>query len=229
MASKDLPFKKRLALIVIPRIFKCYFILLGLTCKQIWEGKEHLEELKNEGQNWIFSLWHQNVSTANYVLKNQGLVVLVSPSFEGELVSTVLELFNNQAERGSSSRGGARALLSMIKRVKGGQLGLITPDGPRGQKFTLEPGAISLSQKTGCPLVPIHFSYSRPKVLGKSWDDHSLPRFFSRIYVQVGKPYFVPAKLKEEEFNSVRSQFEQLMMDNVTACEKRAKGINHEV
>ena len=197
--ADQLSLKKRLALIWVPFVFKWYFLLLGLTCKTTWVGRERVEALEQQGQNWIYSMWHNNVATANYILRNHGLAVMVSPSFEGELISLVLNKFKNEAERGSSSRGGARALLQMIRRVKRGQLGLITPDGPRGPRYQLEPGAISLAQKTGCPLVPIHIEYSNPRVLEKTWDLHKLPRFFSEIFIHIGEPYYVPAKMTEPE------------------------------
>ncbi len=229
MPQTDLTFKKRLALTWVPRIFKWYFLLLGLTCRQVWKGKEQIEALKAKKQNWIYSLWHQNVSATNYVLRNQGFVGLTSPSYEGEIAARILYLFHNDAVRGSSSKGGAKALLGLIKKIKKGQSGLLTPDGPRGPKYELKPGVIILAQKTGCPLVPFHLAFSRPRIFKKSWDQHQLPRFFSRIFVELGEPFFVPKTMNKEEFSQVRQQFENKMNENVKACEARAKGNNHEI
>ena len=224
--AEQLPLKKRLALIWVPILFKWYFLLLGLTCKKTWVGKEKVEALEEKGENWIYAMWHNNVSTANYILRNKGMVVLVSPSFDGQMVTNVLHRFHNEAERGSSSRGGARALLKMIKRIKAGQTGVITPDGPRGPKYKLEPGAISLAQKTGRPLIPFHMEYSKAKVLERSWDQHQLPRFFSEIFISLGDPYYVPPEMDEKEFNQRIQEFEGLMMENVSRCEALAKSRN---
>ena len=217
--AKPRSFKKRLIYFLVPTILKWMIVTIGLTCKKIWIGREKLDALEEKGETWIYSLWHNNTGTANYLLRNMGLVVMVSPSFEGEWAAQFVKKFGNETERGSSSKNGARALLSMIKRIRGGQLGAITPDGPRGPKYQLEAGAIAFAQKTGRPLVPMHIEYTRPWLLEKTWDQHKLPKFFSKIIVTIGDPYYVAADLTKEEQAEVAKDFEQKMMDNVHFCE----------
>ena len=221
--AEGLPLKKRLALVWVPWAFKLWFHLVGLTCKVTWIGKEQVEALNAQGQNFIYAMWHNNVASANYLLRNHGLVVMISQSFDGQMVGRVLELFNNQYEAGSTSKGGARALLQMVRRVKAGQLGVMTPDGPRGPRYVLQPGCISLAQKSGCPLVPFHVGYTNPRRFERSWDGHQLPRMGSEMIVRLGSPYYVPAELKKDEIERVLQEFSALMKDNATACEAEAE------
>ncbi|MDX2470031.1 MAG: lysophospholipid acyltransferase family protein [SAR324 cluster bacterium] len=213
--------KKRFLYWVAPTLIRWMLLTIGMTCKPIWFGREKLDGLEEKGENWIFSLWHKNVGTANYLLRNYGLVVMVSPSNEGEWVSKVVIKLGNDVERGSSSGGGARALLKMIKRIKAGQMGAITPDGPRGPMYQLEPGAIAFAQKTGRPLVPLHIEYTKPWLLKKTWDQQTLPKFFSKIIITLGDPFYVPEKLTKSEQEQTAKDFQKKMMENVAFCEEQ--------
>lgn len=178
-----------------------------------------MEELKHSGKNWIYSLWHNNITLAAVLLKNQNLLAMVSASEDGKMAARVIELFGNRTIYGSSSRGGAKVLLAMIKGIKAGRIGAITPDGPRGPKYVLQSGVISVAQKTSTPLVPIHIEATRQWIFTKSWDNHKFPKPFSIIVISIGPPYFVPEKLEKEEFDSVQEGFQSQMITNAKHTE----------
>lgn len=215
MSDKEDSFTKRLQLFLFPRIIRLMILFLGLTYRKVWVGLENLDLLKQDGRNWIYSTWHNNILMDALVLKNQNLVSLVSASNDGQFAAQVLELMGNQTIAGSSSRDGTRALLKMIKLVRSGRNGAITPDGPRGPRYKLQDGIIYLAQKTGAPLVPIHIEATRQWVFEKSWDKHKLPKPFSTVIICVGNPYEVSETLSKEELENAKTEFETKMLDNV--------------
>lgn len=215
------PLKKKLMAVIAPRLLKWLLLLIGLSCRKRWVGLEHIETLKKKQGNWIYSLWHNNISMAALMLRNQNLLSMISTSEDGSLAATVIELFGNQPIRGSSSRGSTRVLLGMIKGVKKGQVGAITPDGPKGPRYQLQSGAISISQHAKVPLVPIHFESTRQWIFDKSWDKHKLPKPFSTIVISIGKPYYV-ADSKPANNNHLDDsvqEFQARMMHNVEHAE----------
>jgi lysophospholipid acyltransferase (LPLAT)-like uncharacterized protein len=214
MSSKD-SFKKRLLMFVVPRIIRILILGLGLTYRKIWIGLENLDVLKQNDQNWIYATWHNNILMDALLLKKQNLISLVSASTDGRIAARVLELMGNRTVAGSSSRDGTKALLTMIKHIKSGQKGAITPDGPRGPRYKLQEGIIYIAQKTGAAMVPIHIEASRQWIFEKSWDKHKLPKPFSSVVISFGKPYHVPQKLSKEELKNVKKEFEIKMLENV--------------
>ncbi|MBT3227339.1 MAG: lysophospholipid acyltransferase family protein [Deltaproteobacteria bacterium] len=200
---------------VVPRIIRLLILSLGFTYKKTWVGLENLDELNRNDQNWIYATWHNNILMDALLLKKQNLISLVSASTDGRIAARVLELMGNQTVSGSSSRDGTKALLTMIKHIKSGQKGAITPDGPRGPRYKLQEGIIYIAQKTGAAMVPIHIEATRQWIFEKSWDKHKLPKPFASVVISVGTPYRVPQKLSKEELEKVKIEFESKMLENV--------------
>ena len=224
MPSQE-PLKKKLTFIIAPRLLKWLIILIGLTCRKRWLGAEYIVELEKSQQNWIYSLWHNNISYAAFLFRKQNLLSMVSSSNDGRIAAKTIELFGNETIRGSSSKGGAKVLFSMMKGIKAGKIGAITPDGPRGPKYQLQNGIISITQKTKVPLIPLHIEATRQWIFKKSWDQHKLPKPFSTIVIGVGKPFMVPEKLDKIQFDIVRVEFEKEMLVNVLKVESEINEI----
>ncbi len=215
MSDKEDSFRKRLLLFFVPRIIRLMILFLGLTYRKVWVGLENLDQLEQEGRNWIYATWHNNILMDALFLKNQNLVSLVSASTDGQFAARVLELMGNQIIAGSSSRDGTKALLTMIKLIKAGRNGAITPDGPRGPKYKLQDGIIYIAQKTGTPLIPIHIEATRQWIFEKSWDKHKLPKPFATVIINIGNPYHVSGNLDKEGLVKAKIDFETKMLDNV--------------
>jgi Kdo2-lipid IVA 3' secondary acyltransferase len=130
--------------------------------------------------------------------------VLTSASRDGEILAQLVGQFGMAAVRGSSSRRGSRAFLELVDQVKNGNHIAITPDGPRGPRYSLGPGAVSLAQLTATPIVPMHAKFSRCFRM-KSWDGFIIPLPFSKLSVTVDDPIHVPRELSNKEFEAVRS------------------------
>ena len=110
----------------------------------------------------------------------------MSASRDGAFLAAILERFGVQPVRGSSSRRGAQALLELTTWAERGYDLAITPDGPRGPRYVVQDGAMSLAQITGLPIVPVSY-FLKWKIQLKSWDGFQIPLPFSICEVTAGK------------------------------------------
>jgi len=121
-------------------------------------------------------IWHRFRRLRNKTAK---LAAISSASKDGAIVAGILQRFGAQPVRGSSSRRGVHAMIEMVKWGKKGYDLAVTPDGPRGPKYSVQPGIVSLAQMTGFPIFPVSYYLSR-KITLKSWDNFQIPLPFSR-------------------------------------------------
>jgi hypothetical protein len=122
--------------------------------------------------------------------KDKGIVVITSQNFDGEWIARIIRRFGFGTARGSTSRGGARALVQLRRDLSEGKPVAFTIDGPRGPAEVAQPGAIFLAGATGHPLLPFHIEASRFWTMG-SWDRTQVPKPFSRVAVAIGEPIVV--------------------------------------
>ena len=168
-------------------------------------GKPH-----DKSYIWIF--WHNRLMLFPHLierfLNQRRCAALTSASKDGEIVATFLANFKVRAIRGSSSRRGAAALIEMKSLLSQGWDVGITPDGPRGPRYFLNPGVIKLAQKTGIPVIPANVEYSRFWRL-KSWDGFMIPKPFSKVVITMGNLLEVNPTETEEEFEAERIRLQQ--------------------
>ena len=163
----------------------------------------------------IYCFWHNRLSLCVKLYfkygrtryASPGVAGLVSASKDGALLSAIFACFGVQPVRGSSSRRGAQALMELTTWAQRGYDLAITPDGPRGPKYVLAEGAITLAQITGLPLVAASYHLSR-KVSLNSWDQFQIPLPFSRCDVVIGKVFQVPRELSDAEREKFRAGVE---------------------
>ena len=167
----------------------------------------------------IMLIWHNRIlAMPAFFLRRyperKGLIVLTSPSRDGAYLAEFVRHFRMGAVRGSSSRRGAAALLHLTRRI-GEQYDIcITPDGPRGPRYQLQPGALLLAQRAGVPQMPILIEYSGYWRL-KSWDGFAIPKPFSRVTVTLLPLTMVPPDLSPEAFERVRAGVETVMVERM--------------
>jgi lysophospholipid acyltransferase (LPLAT)-like uncharacterized protein len=165
----------------------------------------------------IYCIWHNRLALSmpmyfRFLRPRQprstlGLAALVSASKDGGFLSAVLECFGVQPVRGSSSRRGPQALLELTTWAERGYDLALTPDGPRGPRYVVQEGVMSLAQITGLPVYPCCFNVSR-KVCLKSWDQFQIPMPFARCEMILGKPLCIPREATDAERNSLRLELE---------------------
>jgi lysophospholipid acyltransferase (LPLAT)-like uncharacterized protein len=140
-----------------------------------------------------------------------GLAALISASRDGGLLSQTFGHFGVTPIRGSSSRRGAQALIELVTALREGYHVAITPDGPRGPKYTIQPGIISLAQLSGAPIVPAGATISAKKEL-RSWDSFQIPLPFARCDLNFAPPIYVPRRASPEELESIRAHLQAEMI-----------------
>jgi lysophospholipid acyltransferase (LPLAT)-like uncharacterized protein len=166
----------------------------------------------------IYCAWHNRLVLSmtayyGYVRKRNptaGVAALVSASKDGGFLAAILECFNVQPVRGSSSRRGPQALLELTSWAERGYDLAITPDGPRGPCYVVQEGVMSLAQITGLPIVA--WSYKmKGKLRLKSWDRLHIPLPFGYCEMLMEKPVRVPRDATDAEREILRQQLEQTM------------------
>ncbi len=163
---------------------------LGATYRWTIEGYEHYESIVGSGKQPIFAFWHGRILPATLFWKNRGIVVITSRNFDGEWIAGIIRRFGYGTARGSSSRGGARALVQLRRDLAAGRPAAFTVDGPRGPARVVQPGAVFLAGATGYPILPFHLEASRFWTM-RSWDRGQLPKPFSLVAIAIGAPVAV--------------------------------------
>ena len=137
---------------------------LALTIRFEFVHHERLRNLLAEkGQRVIYCFWHDRLFMMPFIAIGEKVSILISQHRDGEYISRIVSWFGYETVRGSSTRGGSLALRRMIKAMRNGCHGAITPDGPKGPRHRVKDGAILLASMTGAPLVPVAFSSSKKK------------------------------------------------------------------
>ena len=165
----------------------------------------------------LWTFWHNRLFVVPYLSEHfapfRRGVALTSASKDGELLAALLNCFGVGAIRGSSSRRGAVAWREMRRAVEDGCYVAVTPDGPRGPRYSLNPGLLLLAQKTGAPVMPVRIRYSRALEL-KTWDGFMIPLPFSRVDVVFDTPTLFGSVKDNAEFESERLRLEALLRDD---------------
>jgi len=157
---------------------------------------------------YVYAGWHEYMVMPIVLRAHRRMLALASDSSDGELMTLTMRHLGWGVTRGSSSRGGASAMLRFLRDDQ--RCPNLTPDGPRGPRRVLSPGAIFLASKLGVPLVCVGYGYDRPWRL-RSWDRFAIPRPFARGRAVFGPPLRVPGKLDRTAMESHRGWFEQLL------------------
>jgi len=163
---------------------------LGATYRWRVEGLTHYESVVASGKQPILAFWHGRILPATLLWKNRGIVVITSQNFDGEWIAGVIRRFGYGTARGSTSRGGARALVQLRRDLAEGRAAAFTIDGPRGPARVAQRGAVFLAGATGHPLLPFHIEAKRFWTAGR-WDETQIPKPFSHVAVAIGAPIYV--------------------------------------
>ncbi|HTO70750.1 MAG TPA: lysophospholipid acyltransferase family protein [Myxococcota bacterium] len=167
---------------------------LGATLRYEHEGGDVLGELLSSGNAAIIFGWHELVLIACCDLTHYAPYVMVSQSRDGERATRVAEKLRWHVVRGSSSRGGARGLLQMLRALREPVLVGHLVDGPRGPRRELKPGLVAMAQRSGAAIVPTVYG-TRWKWCAPSWDRLQIPLPFARIVRRHLPARCVPADL----------------------------------
>jgi len=182
-------FLRQLSLITIPFIGSILIRLIYWTTRRTFHLPKNIPE-----ERCVIGFWHGDLLMQPFLYRNwqkdPKIAVMISDHFDGEILAQTMSYFGLETVRGSSRKGAARALIQAIKKVKDGyDLGL-TPDGPKGPRFSVSEGIIAISQKTDCPIVLQNCVPDRYWQLG-SWDKFVIPKPFCHIDFYCCEPFKV--------------------------------------
>lgn len=191
---------RRVRPVILSRIAYALVRVLGATFRIKTVNWEKFDQLK-EGK--ILCGWHGRSVIASIFLRNRGVWVIISKSKDGDIQNHVFHNLGFNVIRGSSGRGGERALIESIRELRKGAVMAITPDGPRGPSHVVQGGIMVMAKKAGAWLVPIGLS-ARPRYLAKSWDRYMVPLPFAKCIMNIGEPVRVPTDATDEEVEEIR-------------------------
>ena len=193
---------------------------LGSTYRWRTEGLEHYDAIVRSGKQPILAFWHGRILPATYFFRHRGIVVMISLNFDGEWIGRTIQRFGYGVARGSTSRGGARALVQMRRDLCAGRPVGFALDGPRGPARVAQPGAVFLAGATGCPILPFHAEADRFWTAGR-WDRTQVGKPFARVGLAVGEPMAVP-DTHEDTVERCRVELES----KLAALETRARQLS---
>jgi lysophospholipid acyltransferase (LPLAT)-like uncharacterized protein len=197
-------FSQRVALAVVPRLTALLLALIGWTLR--------FEVIAEEGAvpatppaKGIFCFWHRCTLPCGWYFRKFRCSILISRSFDGELIARTLGLLGYGAVRGSSSRGGAAGLLALKAVLANGNPVVFTADGPRGPIYETKIGPVKLAQMTGEEIGSFYLLPERAWVMS-SWDRFLIPKPFSRVAVSWARAVAAPAANADAETLEAKRQ-----------------------
>ncbi|MFO0883743.1 MAG: lysophospholipid acyltransferase family protein [Pirellulales bacterium] len=168
----------------------------------------------------IYVFWHEDLFYLGYLVSNTPTDCLISRSRDGEYFTQILHSMKVGTVRGSTNRGGAQAILQVMRSDENRNLG-VTPDGPRGPRRNFQAGAIFLASRSGMPIIPIAIGYQNAW-RAKSWDRTAFAKPFSRIVLMGGPLTHIPPDIEADEIETYRQQMELTLNELHDRADARA-------
>ena len=199
---------QRLVLAVVPRVVWALLWIVSRTWRfEVIAAEGVTPLLFGQGAGpEIYCFWHQCVLPCTVYFRSTHATILISRSFDGELITRILRLFGFQAVRGSSTRGAREGVLGLKQVIERGAPAIFTADGPRGPIYQTKMGPIKLAAMTGAPIGCFHLQPEHAWVISSAWDHFLIPKPFTRICVSWGPWTRVPAGLAPDDFEPMRLQ-----------------------
>jgi len=191
-------------------VFYVLINLIGRTARFEVIGWENHEKAVANGGLPIYVFWHDRIFLTTYWWRKRRIVVMTSRSFDGEYIARFIQRFGYGAVRGSSTRGGAGAIVEMTRLMRAGCTTAFTIDGPKGPRYVAKMGAVMLAKKSGQPIVPVTMALERYWTT-PSWDLFQIPKPFTRARVYVARPIYVPPDADEKLLAAKRDELQQTL------------------
>jgi lysophospholipid acyltransferase (LPLAT)-like uncharacterized protein len=152
--------------------------------------EEHWRGLVEAKQPHVFLLWHDALLPLLWRHRGRGVTIVVSEAQDGQYLAEYARRIGYREARGSSTRGGVRALIGVVKVLRAGGVAAFTPDGPRGPRREFKGGVLLAAQRGGATVLPLHAGANRAWRLA-SWDRFLVPKPFARVRIAYGTPFEV--------------------------------------
>lgn len=210
---------------IIAQIIYYLIRLLNLTYRYEFIGLENKKRAKDfhPNKSFVYAVWHQNLIGAIFSHIGEQFTMIISESKDGELVAVTCEKFGHIPARGSSTRGGKRALVEIVKTIKRGVPGALTVDGPKGPPHVVKPGVIEIARLAQCALLPLSPYAKDYWYFKKSWDHFRVPKPFTKIVIVIGEPVFIGEDLSRETFDEIAIRVGDLITQGEEIAKKHLK------
>lgn len=190
--------------------------VLGATLRLTVRDEAGLADKPSPLPPCVYALWHSRFLIVPFswrrICKNSRRVtILTSASKDGDMVARAMAAFGFHSARGSSSRRGVAALVALKNALQSGSDVCITPDGPKGPRYRMQPGVLALARSTGAPVVPVHILFHSAWRL-KTWDRFVIPKPFSKVEVTFAKSLDIPALLTTMSESELHQHLETLLI-----------------
>ncbi|MBX7106101.1 MAG: lysophospholipid acyltransferase family protein [Gemmataceae bacterium] len=202
---------------VLAGFIRCHLATQRFT--EIQLGDQNVPTTPGLQPRYIYTFWHDGLILPASRYGGYDVHVLISQHADGQLIAETAGYLGYNTVRGSTTRGGREALRSLLGLERRNHV-VITPDGPRGPRHVMQPGAIYLASRSGLPIVPVGVAFDRPW-RAKSWDRFAIPKPFRRAVVVTDSGIVVPPEADRDELERYR-QIIQERMDHVTQVAERA-------
>lgn len=170
---------------------------LASTWRVRTERRDVLDAFRTAGKPVVLAIWHGELLPGLWRHRGEPISILVSTHADGEIIARIIESLGFTTVRGSSSRGGARALLELVGVLRGGRDVAVTPDGPRGPRRVFAPGAVVAAMRAGAPVVAVGVHADRAWRL-RSWDRLVIPKPFARVTVRYSEARYAASTTPRE-------------------------------
>jgi lysophospholipid acyltransferase (LPLAT)-like uncharacterized protein len=208
-APDELSWRRRFRVALVTILGGLVLRLLGSTWRIRRAGNEDFDSMLARKEPFIVVFWHGEIVPVTWIHRGLGIAPMISKHADGEIIARIVEGLGYRTVRGSTTRGGVRALLEAAQYVNDGITVGFTPDGPKGPRHVFAPGALIVAQRTGKPIVALGATASRAWRL-KSWDRHLIPKPFATVTVRYSAPQFVQAADARDAVKE-QSRFETLL------------------
>lgn len=193
------------------RLGAAYIRLVWATSRWRVEGGEIPAAFWDQGRPFILAFWHGRLLMMPKCWRaDRPIHMLISHHRDGQLIARTVAHFGIHSIAGSTTRGGAAGLRSLLKALKAGECVGITPDGPKGPRMRASDGILGLARLSGCPVIPVSYS-ARPAARLESWDRFQVPRPFARGVFVWGQPITVPRDADAAALDAIRQHLETAM------------------
>ncbi len=187
--------KRKILQVIAPPVAYLIIWVLYLSCKKHF----HLPK-ERSNKACLIAFWHGEILMNPFLykkfMKNVKMSLMISDHFDGELIARTASYFDFGIVRGSSTRGGIKALKESFRLIDQGESIAITPDGPRGPRRSVADGIVAIAQKKDLPIVVYRYSASSFWEM-KSWDKFIIPKPFSTLEFYASEPFYITGLSKD--------------------------------
>lgn len=196
-------------------------LALGRTWRIRHDAARAVDAARRGNGPVMYVFTHGVLLALAYTHRRRAIQILISESRDGEIITRISGKLGFGASRGSSTRGGERAVLRLAAKGRAGYDLAITPDGPKGPRGTVGPGPAIVAARSGVPIVPVGVAADRAW-RARSWDRFLIPKPGARVWVTYGAPIHVR---RGEERLALTERVERAMADVEASAQRRLEGV----